>query len=139
MLPKLLNAILISLLCLALPVFTGCAWEGGTNQQDDGSDGEDDAYDAGQDEGPVYPPGPYGSEFGDTVENFEVLKVRCPGGPGQGQPFLLEEFLGSKAILITMHSGNCTFCRQQAATMENDLAPYRARGLKILLILISIT
>jgi hypothetical protein len=134
---KLLKAALISLLCLTLPAFTGCAWEdGGDNGEDDGTDGED-AFDAGIDEGPVYPPGPYGSEFGDTVANFTLYQCLCPGGPAQGKAFELKEFLGAKAILITAHSGTCTYCKQQAGTMEAGLnVPYRDRGLKIVLTLI---
>ena len=126
---------LISLLCLVFVVVPGCAWESGTNHQEDAGDG--DAHDAGGiDEGPFYPPGPYGTQYNDTVENFMVEEVRCPGGPAQGKPFHLEDFLGSKAILISVHSGTCTYCKQQAFTMESDLASYRTRGLKVLLILI---
>jgi glutathione peroxidase-family protein len=134
---KVLQATLISLLCLAVSAFSGCAWENGTNHQNDGSDGQD-AFDAGIDEGPFYPPGPYGNEFGDTVANFMVYKCLCPGGPAQGKEFKLEEFLGSKAILVTAHSGNCPYCSQQASTMESGLwEPYKTRGFKILLVLIS--
>jgi hypothetical protein len=134
---KAIQTAWISLLCLSLLAITGCAWETSTNHQEDASDG--DAKDAGEgiDEGPVYPPGPYGSDFGDTVENFSVLKCLCPGGPAQGKDFEMEEFLGAKAILVTTHSGTCTYCKQQAATMEDGLwVPYRSRGLKILLVLV---
>jgi peroxiredoxin len=134
---KVLEATMISLLCLAVSAFSGCAWEDGTNHQDDGSDGED-AFDAGTDEGLLYPPGPYGYDFGDTVENFKVSKVLCPGGPPQGKDFKLEEFLGAKAILVSVHAGNCGYCTQQASTMESGLwQPYKNRDFKILLVLTS--
>lgn len=126
----------ISLLCLVFIAVPGCAWESGTNHQEDASDG--DALDAGIDEGPVYPPGPYGTDFLDTVENFSVLKCLCPGGPAQGKDFSMDEFLGAKAILVSVHAGTCTYCKQQASTMENGLyAPYKTRGLKILLVLVA--
>lgn len=133
---KLLQAALVSLLGLTLPAFSGCAWEDGNNHQDDdGSDG--DAFDAGSDLGPHYPPGPYGSDFGDTVANFKVYKCLCPGGPAQGKEVEMEEFLGAKAILVTAHSGTCRYCKEQASTMESGLwQPYRNRGFKILLVLI---
>jgi peroxiredoxin len=134
---KVLQATLISLLCLAVSAFSGCAWEDGTNHQDDGSDGQD-ASDAGTDEGPLYPPGPYGYDFGDTVENFMVSKCVCPGGPAQGKDFKLEEFLGAKAILVSVHAGNCLYCTQQASTMESGLwQPYKNSDFKILLVLVS--
>jgi peroxiredoxin len=127
---------LISCLCLLFAAIPGCAWETSTNNHNDAGDG--DADDAGTDEGPVYPPGPYGTGYLDTVENFTVLRCLCPGGPAQGRDFELADFLGSKAILVTSHSGNCPHCRAQASTMEAELyQPYRSQGFKILLVLIS--
>jgi peroxiredoxin len=133
--PKAAQPAIISLLCLFFLAVSGCAWESGTNHQDDAGDG--DAQDAGRDEGPVYPPGPYGTDFLDTVENFKVVRCLCPGGPAQGKDFELEEFLGAKAVLVTAHSGTCTYCKQQASTMEDGLwVPYRSQGFKIVLVLI---
>jgi hypothetical protein len=134
---KLLKAALISLLCLTLPAFSGCAWENGGNNQGDGYDGQD-ALDAGIDEGPVYPPGPYGNDFGDTVANFVLQRCLCPGGPASGVDFKLEEYLGAKAILISAHAGDCSVCKVQAAAMENDFYQlYKDRGFKIVLAIIS--
>jgi peroxiredoxin len=134
---KAVQTALISLLCLVFLAVPGCAWEGGTNQQEDAGDGGGDAFDAGTDEGPVYPPGPYGTDFQDTVENFTVLECLCPGGPAQGKNLSMEDFLGAKATLVTVHSGTCTYCKQQASTMEDGLyAPYKDRGFKILLVLV---
>lgn len=128
--------VLIPILCLTLPLFPGCAWEEGGNHKD-GSDGQD-AFDAGADEGPVYPPGPYGSDYGDTVANFTLVKCLCPGGPAQGVNFKLEEFLGAKAILISAHAGTCGICKTQAADMEDDFyQSYKDRGFKIALAVIS--
>jgi peroxiredoxin len=135
---KAIQTALISLMCISLLAVPGCAWESSTNHQEDANDG--DARDAGNgiDEGPVYPPGPYGTDYLDTVENFTVLKCLCPGGPAQGRDFELADFLGAKAVLITSHSGNCPHCRAQAGTMEDGLyQPYKNQGLKIMLVLIS--
>ena len=127
---------LILLLCLVFTAVPGCAWESGNNHQKDASDG--DAFDSGIDEGPVYPRGPYGTDYLDTVENFTVLKCLCPGGPAQGRDFELADFLGAKAVLVTSHSGNCPHCRAQASTMEDGLfQPYKNQGLTMMLILIS--
>jgi peroxiredoxin len=115
---------------------SGCSWETGTHQENDAGDG--DARDAETDKGPVYPPGPYGTDYLDTVENFTVLRCLCPGGPAQGTDFELADFLGAKAVLVTAHSGNCPHCRSQASTMEDGLfQKYKSQGLKMLLILIS--
>lgn len=134
---KLLKATLVSLLCLTLPAFSGCAWEEGGNHQDDGNDGQD-AFDAGIDEGPVYPPGPYGNNYGDTVANFTLQKCLCPGGPAQGVDFKLGEYLGAKAILVTAHAGDCDVCKFQALTMENDFyQAFKDRGFKIVVAIIS--
>lgn len=133
----ILNAAVISLLCLSLPSFSGCAWEEGTNNQDDGNDGQD-ALDAGPDEGPVYPPGPYGNDYGDTVANFTLQRCLCPGGPAQGVDFKLGDYLGAKAILISAHAGTCGICKEQATAMERDFyLPYKDRGFKIVLVIVS--
>jgi len=133
---KLLMAALIPVLCLIVAVFPGCAWEEEGNQED-GSDGLD-AFDAGTDEGPAYPPGPYGNEYGDTVANFTLVKCLCPGGPAQGVNFKLGEYLGAKAILVSAHAGTCGICKQQASLMESDFyQPYKDRGFKIVLAVVS--
>jgi glutathione peroxidase-family protein len=132
---KAAQAARIYLACLLVASSPGCAWESGTPHQDDGGDA--DARDAGTDEGPFYPPGPYGTDYLDTVENFTVLRSLCPGGPAQGRELELADLLGSKAILVTAHSGHCPHCRSQASTMETELyQPYRSQGFKILLVLI---
>lgn len=134
---KTVQRALVSITCLSWLAFSGCAWETSANHQQDASEGDaqDDA--GGIDQGPVYPPGPYGTDFGDTVENFSVVKCLCPDGPAQGKDIELKEFLGAKAILVTVHSGTCGYCKQQAFSMEAGLwTPYKNRGLKIVLVLI---
>lgn len=134
---KLLKAALIPLLFLTLATFPGCAWEDGGDNKDDGSDGQD-AFDAGYDEGPVYPPGPYGNDYGDTVANFTLQRCLCPGGPAQGVDFKLEEYLDAKAILISAHAGTCGICKQQAQVMEDSFyQAYKDQGFKIVLAIIS--
>jgi peroxiredoxin len=118
----------------ATMVFTGCAWETGSNDHDAGEEDAQVTRDAA-DEGPQYPPGPYGTDYGDTLGDFTVLECLCPGGPAQGKEFRISEFLGAKAILVTVHTGTCHYCKIQASTMEADLAPYRQRGLEVLAIL----
>ncbi|NMB75769.1 MAG: TlpA family protein disulfide reductase [Myxococcales bacterium] len=47
----------------------------------------------------------------------------------------MERFLGAKAVLVTVHAGWCTYCKQQAATMEDGLwQKYKDQGLQMLLI-----
>ena len=71
-------AAVISLLWLSVLAVPGCAWETNTNHDDDGDSGVGDARDAGgTDQGPVYPPGPYGIWVGDTVRNFKQMKCIC--------------------------------------------------------------
>ncbi len=108
---------------------TGCAFE--TEIPDAGP--KDSG--TGGDLPPKYPPPPYGTEYGDTVENFEVERVSCQGSTGSGRTWTLDEFLGSKAILITVHAGWCSICKQQATTMENDLSSFYDRGLNVILLL----
>ena len=111
---------------------TGCAWETGSNPDAgdlDGTNGGD------QDDG--YPPGPYGTDYGDTIENFQIVKVLCAGSEGTGRNLQLKELLGAKSVLLTVHSGSCYYCREQAKDMEELYQRYKDQGLDILLVLIS--
>ncbi len=107
----------------------GCAFE--TEIPDAGS--KDSGI--GGDQPPQYPGPPYGTEYGDTVENFEVERVSCQGTTGTGRPWTLSEYLGAKAILVTVHAGWCSICKQQVATMEDDLSPFYDRGLNVILLM----
>jgi hypothetical protein len=80
----------------------------------------------GGDSGPEYPPPPYGTEFGDTAENITAQRVSCQGDTGRGREWKLAEYLGAKAVLITVHAGWCTFCKQQATNMQDQLEPTSA-------------
>jgi peroxiredoxin len=107
----------------------GCAWEASlpdAGPKDSGNGG---------DLGPAYPPPPYGAGYGDTAENIAIERVSCQGDIGSGRPWKLEEFLGAKATLITIHTGWCIFCKEQSKTMEADLARFRERGLEVILIM----
>jgi peroxiredoxin len=118
---------LLSLLVVA--VFSGCAWETevpDAGQEDSGDDG---------DKSPTYPSGPYGNLFGNTVENFTVERVTCSGDTGVGHVWSLEEYLGKKAILVTVHAGWCSFCKQQASTMDADLSEFYGDDFGVILLM----
>ena len=83
-------------------VTAGCAWEDTQGTNDSGVN--EDANNT-TDTGPQYPPGPYGINYGDTVANFTVAKVLCSGEHGQGRAWSLDEYLGGKALLVTVHAG----------------------------------
>ncbi|MBN2497973.1 MAG: redoxin domain-containing protein [Deltaproteobacteria bacterium] len=123
-------------LLAALLLLTGCAWESGGST---GDAGEPDAQqtDAGGDVQLVYPPPPYGTAYGETAENIQVERCICDGDEPQGGEALeLADYLGAKAVLITVHAGWCTYCKQQSASMQHDLyEPYHDRGLEIMLVL----
>ena len=111
------------LLCLAL-AFGGCVWESGNDQDNTGDDIVG------------YPAGPYGTEFGQTVENFRIETVVCHNGVGEGRAFQLGDYLGTKAMLVTVHAGWCTYCKQQASTMETDTKEtYESQGLDQVLVI----
>jgi hypothetical protein len=53
-----------------------------------------------------YPEGPYGTRYGDTVENECLDRVECDGSSPTGLVnFCFQEILDKKAKLITLHSG----------------------------------
>lgn len=107
----------------------GCAWEseGGNTLVDANKTDAGDTLD--------YPKAPYGTEYADTVENLQLERVICLGDDNLTRAWKLEEFLGSKAVLLTVHAGWCNYCKQQAATMETALQkPYGDRGLNIILV-----
>ncbi len=119
-----------TLAIVVVMAFSGCSWE--SSFSDAGGDG----YDDGGDQPPGYPLGPYGIEYRNTVENFGIERVSCQGDRGTGRDWRLSEYLGSKAVLITVHTGWCPFCKQQSETMEEDTQrPYGDRGLDIMLLL----
>jgi hypothetical protein len=85
----------------------------------------------------TYPPGPYGTRYGDTIENLCLERCVCTSGSPQAESFCLDEFLGNKAILIAIHTGWCPGCHQMAAQFEDGLyQPYRDQGFEIILVLI---
>jgi hypothetical protein len=110
----------------------GCAWQDTGNEVDSGWDG---FVNGDLDDG--YPPGPYGVNIGNTMANIRVYKCLCSStGAGQGRSLDLDEYLGNKAVLISAHDANCTFCKQQVARMEPDFYDkYHEQGFDILLIL----
>ncbi len=96
-----------------LPAFETCAanhdgdscseWGGQTNcgqdQICDTNTGQ--CYDPSQ-----YPLGPYGTGMGDTIANECLERCKCNGPDlDEAEEFCLEEFLGSKAILISVATG----------------------------------
>jgi hypothetical protein len=84
----------------------------------------------------AYPDGPYGTEYRDTIESFMVEECICQGGQATGRDLELRDFLGSRIVLVTIHSGTCPYSQQQALSMERDLQePYYDEGLEILLLL----
>ena len=109
---------------------SGCAWEteaGNSPQDANDFDGTDSLE---------YPKAPYGTEYADTVENLQLERVICMGDDSLTRAWKLEEFLGSKAVLLSVHAGWCNYCKQQAATMETELQrPYASRGLNIVLVM----
>lgn len=120
------------LISSAIFVATGCAFESGGN---DGGQKPDGKTDGSGDQDTQYPPGPYGAEYLDTVENFIVDECICTGSTAVGRGMKMERFLGAKAVLVTVHAGWCTYCKQQAATMEDGLwQKYKDQGLQMLLI-----
>lgn len=105
----------------------GCAWESSNNEPDaNQADGSDVGY----------PPPPYGTEYGDTVEDFRVDEVLCGAGTYNHRALYASDYLGNPATLFSVHAGWCTFCKQQATTMEESLyQPYKDQGLKIVLVI----
>ena len=85
----------------------------------------------------LYPPGPYGTREGDTIENLCLERCVCSGGSPQAESFCLDEYLDKQAILITVHTGWCSGCVQMARQLENGLyQPYRDQGFEIILVLL---
>jgi thiol-disulfide isomerase/thioredoxin len=117
---------LLAISCFTL-VVSGCEWGGGNTEDDAGiHDGTDDDY----------PPPPYGTQYGEVVENFRVQETLCTAGTGMGRAIYMKDFLDAKATLVSVHAGWCGPCKTQAQTMEEDVYQvYKDRGLKILLLL----
>jgi hypothetical protein len=54
----------------------------------------------------AYPDPPHGIQIGDTIANECLERCLCSGSTDTGgEQFCLEDFLGSRAILITVHAG----------------------------------
>ena len=125
--------------CMAMMsiLSVGCAWES-TAGSDGGveQDGQVQTDEQGGDENLEYPPPPYGPDYGDTAPDFQVEECFCDGAEPVGQAFALSDMLGSKAIMITVHAGWCTYCKTQTSTMESGVyRPYKDQGLDIMLVL----
>jgi peroxiredoxin len=106
---------------------SGCAWEtGGTDKDAGDQDGNNTNY----------PPPPYGTDYGDTIENFRLDEVLCGTGGANSRAIYAANFLDAKATLITVHAGWCSVCKSQATTMEAGLyQKYKDQGFRILLVM----
>ena len=83
----------------------------------------------------TYPPGPYGTTYGRTMENICLEKCVCDGGSATAESFCLDEFLDKKAIMFGIHTGWCPICIQLAVQLENGLyQPYKDQGFEIILV-----
>jgi hypothetical protein len=83
----------------------------------------------------TYPPGPYGTTYGRTMENVCLEKCVCEGGTVSAETFCMQDFLDKKAIMFGIHTGWCPGCRQLAASLENGLyQPYKDQGFEIILV-----
>jgi hypothetical protein len=84
-----------------------------------------------------YPPGPYGTEVGDTVANFYVEECLCSGDDLTGsRKVWAEEFVEAKLTMLISTAGTCSECKVQAAILEEQFyGVYKGRGLRILYIL----
>ena len=98
---------LIILICLLLMlgiIFTGC---------DNRVDCE--KYDGGGNSSSGYP------EKGDTLDDFTLIDC-------DGNLVNLSDFSDKKAILLSVHAGWCSVCKQQAATLEDQYQKYKEKG-----------
>ncbi len=80
-----------------------------------------------------YPAGPYGTHYGDTMENMCLEDGLCNSN---GEMICMDEYVDRKATLIMVHSGWCPSCNQQMQGIEQFYQTYVDQGLGILQVLI---
>ena len=81
-----------------------------------------------------YPPDPYGTELFTTIDNFSLEECICTGNQPEGRPIELADFLGNTATLISVHTGWCPACKDQADKMEDWIyQAYKDQGFGLLL------
>lgn len=85
----------------------------------------------------TYPSGPYGTEVGQVVSEFEVEESLCQGSVlKDSQIIKARQFVGAKATLVVVSSGTCESCKQMAASLEADFhQAYKSKGLKLVYVL----
>jgi len=122
-------SLIISIYCINALIL-GCAVESGNNSEDGGNKdivGSDNSS---------YPPPPYGTQVGATIENLSLEECICSGEQPEGRKIALSDFLGTQALLITVHSGWCENCETQALGMESNVyQAYKSQGFEILLVI----
>ena len=125
---------------LATLLMAGCAWESSSGT--DGGTEEDGAVQtdqsSGGDEEPLeYPGPPYGTDYGETAPDFQLEECVCDGDELiDSHDLYLSDLLGSKAVMITVHAGWCTYCKQQSVTMEDDFyQPYKDQCLDMIMVI----
>jgi hypothetical protein len=71
----------------------------------------------------AYPPGPYGTAVGDTIDNLTFYTA-------EGRAVRLEQFFGrEKVIILTSAAGWCSVCRDEAVEFKNFNGLWDDRGL----------
>jgi len=74
-----------------------------------------------------YPPGPYGTEIGDTIADFALED--CDGASVR----LGDTLAAAKVVLITVGAGWCEPCIEEHEDLvATTFAPFCARGLRVL-------
>jgi len=76
-----------------------------------------------------YPPGPYGGEYLDIIEDLSFYD------PWMGVDYSLSDYLGdpeTKVVVITSGAGWCTACQYEAWDLVDTYAKYHLDGLEVL-------
>ena len=124
----------LTTLVLFMPlVVWGCEGDGGSVPQSDNPEAAAGGACAFEKASPdwLYPDGPYGSDAGDRISDFEL--TNC-----DGQPTRLADVLHkADIVLLNIGAGWCTTCEDETETMEADLqAPFCSDGLGIVQVLV---
>jgi len=69
------------------------------------------------------------------VANIAMEEVVCDGTP-TARPWKLEDFLGAGAVMISVHAGWCSVCKEQSLTLMADIVrPYASQGLRVAMVI----